>query len=139
MHLTGQSYARDIVASEVGTGERFANRDATGAPPIFGMLFGPTDLRRSEGGVFFCSGREQMALLIDDEGACAASSYVNAYEFNGLVSVWWYLRRKHLIAKFAKKGRRGRKENQEQNQCKENQRNFCEKLRALWFHFQLCS
>jgi len=51
------------------------------------MLFRPANLRRSEGRVFFCRGREYAALFVDDERARAAGANVNAQEFNGVSSV----------------------------------------------------
>ena len=65
-------------AADVGVAQRLANRDGAGAPPIFRMLFGPADLWRREGRVFFGRGCEHAALLIDDEGARAAGANVNA-------------------------------------------------------------
>jgi hypothetical protein len=78
VHLTGEADAGNVLGAEVRGRESFANRNAGGTPPVFGMLFGPSDLRRGKGLVFFGCGCEQVALFIDDEGARAASAYVNA-------------------------------------------------------------
>jgi len=78
MHLAGEADACNVVAAQVRAGQSLADRDGAGAPPVFGMLFGPSDLRRGERLVFFGCGCEQAALFVDDKGARAASSYVDA-------------------------------------------------------------
>ncbi len=78
MHLAGEADAGDVVTGELRARESFFDGDAGGAPPVFGILFGPADLRRGEGRVFFGGGRENAALFVDDEGARAARAYVNA-------------------------------------------------------------
>jgi len=42
------------------------------------MLLGPADVRRSEGLMIFCGGRDDAAAVIDHEGARATSPNVNA-------------------------------------------------------------
>jgi hypothetical protein len=78
MHLAREADAGNIVGAEVRAGKCFANRNSAGTPPVFGLLFGPADLRGSERRVLFGRGCEQAALFVDDEGARAASAYVNA-------------------------------------------------------------
>jgi len=69
VHLTGEADAGDFFGSKVGTRDSFANRDAGGTPPVFGVLLGPADLRRIERLVFFGGGRDDAAIAIDDDGA----------------------------------------------------------------------
>jgi hypothetical protein len=45
VHLAGEADTGDVIAGEICVGERLANGKAGGAPPIFGLLLGPTDLR----------------------------------------------------------------------------------------------
>ena len=78
MHLARQADAGDVARAKAGVGESFTNRNGASPPPVFRVLFGPSDLRRSEGRVFLGRGREQAALFVDDEGARAAGAYVNA-------------------------------------------------------------
>jgi hypothetical protein len=78
MHLAGEPNARDLVRGNVGVAQCLANRDGAGPPPILGLLFGPSDLRRCERRVLFGRGCEYAALLIDDESARAAGANVNA-------------------------------------------------------------
>jgi hypothetical protein len=42
------------------------------------MLFGPADLGRGEGGVFFRRGRDYASALIDDQSASATGANINA-------------------------------------------------------------
>jgi len=77
VHLTGEADAGDFFGSKVGTRDSFANRDAGGTPPVFGVLLGPADLRRSERLVFFGGGRDDAAIAIDDDGARSSGTYVN--------------------------------------------------------------
>ena len=78
MHLAGEPDAGDFIRGDAGAAQGFANRNRAGAPPVFGLLFCPADLWGREGRVLFCRGCEHAALLIDDEGACAAGANVNA-------------------------------------------------------------
>ena len=63
---------------EAGRREGFADGEAAGAPPVFGMLFGPADLRSGERLMFFGSGGEEAAGMVEDEGTSAAGADVNA-------------------------------------------------------------
>src|SRR5258708_19289552 len=49
VHLTGETNASDFFSFEVGTRDDLANRDAGGAPPVFGLLLRPAALLRSTG------------------------------------------------------------------------------------------
>ena len=77
MHLTGESDASDFFGAQIGARDSFTNRDAGGTPPILGVLFGPTDLRRSEGLVLFRRGRDEAPVAIDDKGARSSGTNVN--------------------------------------------------------------
>src|SRR5712664_1950773 len=77
VHLTGEADAGDFFGAKAGTRDGFANRDAGGTPPVFGVLLGPTDLRRSEGLVFFRRGGDDAAVAINDDGARSSGSNVN--------------------------------------------------------------
>jgi hypothetical protein len=77
VHLTGETYAGDFFGAKVGTRERLANREAGGAPPVFGVLLGPADLRRSEGLMLFRCGRNDVAVAVNDDGARTSSTNVN--------------------------------------------------------------
>jgi hypothetical protein len=77
VHLTGEANANDFFSFEVGTRDDLANRDAGGAPPVFGMLLGPADLRRSEGLMLFRGGGDDPAVAIDDDGARSSGTNVN--------------------------------------------------------------
>jgi hypothetical protein len=78
MHLAGEAYTCNIVGTKVGFLQRFGNGRATGSPPIFGALLGPSDLRRGEGLVLFRGRRDYVTLFVDDQSASAAGAYVNA-------------------------------------------------------------
>jgi hypothetical protein len=52
-------------------------------PPGIGMLFGPADFRGSKWDMLFGGRGNQAALFVNDEGASAASSDVNAEYVNG--------------------------------------------------------
>src|SRR6266478_5409443 len=77
VHLTGEAKASDFFSFEVGTRDGLANRNARGAPPVFGMLLGPADLRRSEGLMLFRGGGNNPAVAIDDDGARSSCANVN--------------------------------------------------------------
>src|SRR5258708_31792065 len=77
VHLTGEADASDVVGSKVGARDGFANRDAGGTPPVFGVLLCPTNLRRSEWLVFFGGGRDDAAIAVDDDGARSSGTDVN--------------------------------------------------------------
>jgi hypothetical protein len=77
VHLTGKADAGDVFAAEIRFGERLADGEAGGAPPIIGMLFGPADLRRGEGLMIRSGGRYNAAVAIDYDGACSAGADVN--------------------------------------------------------------
>jgi hypothetical protein len=77
VHLAGEAHAGDFFAAEVRSRKRLPNSNAGGAPPVFGALLGPADLRRSEGLVVFGGGRDDAAAAIEDDGA--GSSGANVY------------------------------------------------------------
>src|SRR5438093_1616685 len=77
LHLDGETDASNFFGAEIGARDGFTNRDAGGTPPILGVLFGPTDLRRSEGLVLFRGGRNEAAAAIYDEGARSSGTNVN--------------------------------------------------------------
>ncbi len=77
VHLTGEANASDFFSFEVGTRDYLANRDAGGAPPVFGMLLGPADLRRSKGLMLLRGGSDDPAVAIDNDGARSSGANVN--------------------------------------------------------------
>jgi hypothetical protein len=77
MHLSGKSYAGDLIGLQVCGGEGFADGDSSGSPPILRVLLGPADLGRSEGLVFFGSGRGNLPIGTNNERSRSASTDVN--------------------------------------------------------------
>ena len=77
VHLTGEANTSDFFSVEIGTRDGLANRDAGRAPPVFGVLFGPADLRGSEGLMLFRSGGNDAAVAIDDDGTRSTCTNVN--------------------------------------------------------------
>jgi len=78
VHLPGKANAGNLLGAEIRGGNGFANRDAGRAPPIFRLLLCPSDLRRSEGLMFFRGGGDDAALAIDDEGAGSSGTNVDS-------------------------------------------------------------
>jgi len=56
MHLAGETDAGDVFAGEIRACERFAHGEASGTPPVFGLLLRPANLRRGKGLVIFGGG-----------------------------------------------------------------------------------
>src|SRR5260370_42257853 len=77
VHLTGEANSSDFFSFEVGIRDDLANRDAGGAPPVFGILLGPADLRRSKGLELFPGGGDDPAGVIDDDAARSPGANVN--------------------------------------------------------------
>jgi hypothetical protein len=82
VHLPGETDAGNFIGAEAGLLDRFRNGYAAGAPPVVGMLLGPTDLGRGEGSVIFGRGRNDVTVLIDDQGTCTAGSDIDAENVN---------------------------------------------------------
>jgi len=74
VHLAGKADAGDIADGQFRARDSFADGDTSGAPPVFGMLLGPTDLRRSEGLMVFCRRRDDAAIAIEDKGSRASGA-----------------------------------------------------------------
>jgi hypothetical protein len=77
VHLTGEADAGDFFGAQICARDGLANRDGGGTPPIFGVLLGPANLRRSEGLVFFGGRGDDAAVAIDDDGARSSGTNVN--------------------------------------------------------------
>ena len=99
VHLPGETNAGDVFSAQAGLRHRFAHGDAACAPPVFGMLLGPADLRGSKRRVLFGSGRDDAALLVDDQRACSAGANVNTEYVNGrLLSAGWKWNRRRFVS-----------------------------------------
>jgi len=77
VHLAGEADAGDFLCAKICARDSLANRDAGGTPPVFGVLLGPANLRRSEGLVFFGGGGDDAAVAVDDDGTRSSSTNVN--------------------------------------------------------------
>ena len=66
VHLTGESYAGNVFAAQACRSEHLAHGDAAGAPPVFGPLFRPADLRRSKRFMLLRGGPNHTSFLIDE-------------------------------------------------------------------------
>jgi len=78
VHLPGKAYAGDVFAGEARGSKRLARGNASGPPPVLGLLLGPANLWRCKGLVVFGRGRDQAASLIDYDRASAACSDINS-------------------------------------------------------------
>jgi len=83
MHLAGKADTGNLAGTQIGDGEDFANSEARSAPPVLRVLFGPTDLWRSEGLVFFCGRGADAAIMVDEQSSCAAGADVDAEKVLG--------------------------------------------------------
>jgi hypothetical protein len=84
MHLAGEADAGDIVRPSPSPLNCFGYGDAAGAPPVFGMLLSPANVRRGKWGVLLSGGTGDSALLIKNQCACPAGSNINAQSENDL-------------------------------------------------------
>jgi hypothetical protein len=67
VHLAGKTDARDVGTAQASIAECLSDRQTGGAPPVSGILLSPSDLRRSESGVFFrCRAQNPPAVVYDD-------------------------------------------------------------------------
>ena len=78
VHLPGKPDAGDGVCGLGGRLNGFADGDGRGAPPVRGILLGPAGMRAGEGRVLFCTGSNDAARFIEDQGACSTGSHINA-------------------------------------------------------------
>jgi hypothetical protein len=107
MHLAGEADAGDVFASEICSSKRFANCFAGGAPPVFGMLLRPANLRSRERLMFLRGGRNETAALIDDDSARAPSANVNPKYVDMASSTASDQRSGDIIYSYAKMTREG--------------------------------
>jgi hypothetical protein len=78
VHLAGQADTHDRLGSDAALGEHRANRLLTGTPPVLRILFRPGRLRRRERRVIRGRGREEGAVLAQQQRARTARADVNA-------------------------------------------------------------
>src|ERR671923_853829 len=78
MHLAGEPDACDVFACEIRATKCFANGDAGGAPPVFGLLLRPANLWSRKRLMICGGGRNEPPALIHDDGACATGANVNS-------------------------------------------------------------
>jgi hypothetical protein len=77
MHLAGEADAGNIVRAGVSPLESLGYRYPAGTPPVFGMLLGPPDLRRSKCRVLLRGRAHDAAFLIENQSARPAGSNIN--------------------------------------------------------------
>ncbi len=80
VHLAGEADGFDLDAV-AGGGCGFEGAEdgfLRGAPPVFGVLLGPADVRGGDGGVVGGVGGEDLACAVDEDGAGAAGADVDA-------------------------------------------------------------
>ncbi|HEX8873305.1 MAG TPA: hypothetical protein VF780_01670 [Nitrosospira sp.] len=53
VHLAGKTNASNVVSAQVGIGQRLRNRNSGSAPPVGGILLGPSNMRRGKRGMLF--------------------------------------------------------------------------------------
>jgi hypothetical protein len=82
MHLTRETDARDVFRAQVGSRQSFANGDTASAPPVFGLLLGPSDRRRSERSVFFGRRTCDFAAFIQQDRPRATRADIDAQEMD---------------------------------------------------------
>jgi hypothetical protein len=87
MHLTGQTHARNLISAQVALRQSPADGDARSAPPVFGSLLGPADLRRGKRFVFFGSRRQDATVVGNNQSAGAAGTNINSQNARGHSSV----------------------------------------------------
>jgi hypothetical protein len=78
VHLSGEADTGNVFGAQTCFGDRFRNGDATGPPPVLGVLLGPADFGRSERRVLFGCGCDDAPALVDDQSARPAGANVNA-------------------------------------------------------------
>jgi hypothetical protein len=78
VHLPGEPDAGNLIGAQGGASECFPHCDPAGTPPVFGVLFRPTNLRRGEKLVLLSSRCDDPAALADDYGASTAGANVNS-------------------------------------------------------------
>jgi len=76
--LAGEAHASDVFSSEIRAAEGFADGDASGTPPVLGVLLRPPNVRRCKGSMIFIGGRHEAAAVIHHDGARASSANVNS-------------------------------------------------------------
>jgi hypothetical protein len=78
VHLAGETSAGDILGPQFRLRQRFADGNSAGPPPVFRILFGPADLRRSKRRMLFGRREDDFPVLINDQSPGAARANVNA-------------------------------------------------------------
>jgi len=78
MHLTGETDAGDVFSGSACVMKGFFDSRCACTPPIDGILFGPTALRRGKGLMVMSAGGGDAALSVHQQGARPASAHVNA-------------------------------------------------------------
>jgi hypothetical protein len=85
MHLAGKADAGNLVFTSFHPGESATHGQAAGSPPIARILFRPTWLGRSEGGVLFGARGDYPALFIHEESAGSASTDIDPEELDNVL------------------------------------------------------
>jgi len=78
VHLAGEADGRDGITGKFGGFERFANGEASGAPPVARILLGPAGFGAGKVGMFFRAGGENRAAVVEDDRTSATGSDVDA-------------------------------------------------------------
>ena len=78
VHLAGEADRANRRGLRAAFRQRCANRLAAGAPPVFGLLFGPGRLRRRERRVLDRRRRDDSTVFVDDDDTRTARSDVDA-------------------------------------------------------------
>ena len=82
VHLAGETDSGDGTGIEAGKLQRFANGQSGRAPPVARVLLRPARLRAGKVGVLFRAGGEDRAEIVENDGARAAGSDVDAQDRN---------------------------------------------------------
>ena len=80
--MPGETDGRNGLAGKASGLKSFANGEGGGAPPVARILLGPAGFRDGEVGMFFVTGSEDGATVIENDGACAAGSDIYAQDWN---------------------------------------------------------
>jgi hypothetical protein len=82
MHLSGEADAPDRISVGPQLAQSPPDRQGAGSPPIPGILFRPSQLRRRKGRVILGSGRNDFPALVNDQSARTAGADINSEELD---------------------------------------------------------